>query len=269
MTGWPRERRVIGALAALLLSSVLATTRSSHATEEATPSPQSAEALSPPGINPDLLLPRPDGRIVLLVTPDADGHYSKAAVERLALVAHEYGEMPAEIRYRGTEAFVDFKCDPLKGCTCPEAPADPRATYVDVTFFSSKLEVYAWSRMHTFAGSCGVPRMYRIVVNLGLINKDKMLGLTSARLQARGLVHEYGHMLGLCGTLDHCYRVSDGRAGHCRRADCALSGPTGKAKVYALFHTGFFGKNVDDYCTLCKKDIANAKADWASMRAGP
>jgi len=34
------------------------------------------------------------------------------------------------------------------------------------------------------------------------------------------------------------------------------------AKVYAAVLTGVFGRNVEDYCELCRGDILRAKAKW-------
>lgn len=213
-------------------------------------------------LNSELLWHRDNGRIVLLVHSAPNVELARTAVQRLSELAGELGGMPIDLIDQADAGFPEFSCSLDDHCNCPTQPISPTYSYIDVLPVRSEEHFFGWSRTVQLDQGCSVHHVYRIVINLRAINANAVLGLTSARLETRDVVHEYGHLLGLCSGSDHCYLTANGHSRHCRSADCAMSGPTTEAKMYAFFHTALLGKNVDDYCELCRRDIAEAKAVW-------
>jgi len=98
-----------------------------------------------------------------------------------------------------------------------------------------------------------------VLVFLDQIRRGAALWITRRKVERAILVHEIGHHLGLVANPQH---EQPDHPGHCTRKGCVMHRPGAVSGLHNALPALFAGQIPDDYCSLCRADIAEARTSW-------
>jgi hypothetical protein len=207
---------------------------------------------------------------------------SRYALGRLEQIISKYCSKPAGVTVvvderierspPGQGESVEHRCKALGSIHC-NLPNTGNELGLYILYFP---QAPGTSRLGTAGGALPKERgIANFVVFKKAVDRSARLQFTRAEVEAETLIHEFGHMLGLCYNPSHTVWNNPS---HCTHPECAMTGVSLTRAVFGnLFYNPLrllLGHLPKDYCSACQEDLrcyaaCEAGADDSPRKSDP
>lgn len=146
---------------------------------------------------------------------------------------------------------------------CPDEGLSESASYVFVRYLGMWGQSYGSASEVRGVEGCRNQTFPVIYIGQDQIALHRVPVMAQQGLEARALVHEYGHVLGLGSNPAHgrwAHTIPYSQGPHCVNRSCAVAVPSARALLGGLML---------DYCGECQRDIQEAKTHWRTGKEFP